>query len=162
MVITTALLTIEKNSETKFWELFENFLRTFTIFYRGTVNFRHMGMQVSRNVPISTGQSVRRSSLRLRQKKSPHNTLAPLWQQLPDHRHHIMSAVDPLGVNYMALKWRQMYLISLCFFSCASLFSHMIFYKFPSPWALGWAHFFAKFTMSKKHSIWLVSIWMVR
>ncbi len=42
------LLTIEKNSETKFWELCENFLRTFTNFYRGTVDFRHMGMLVSR------------------------------------------------------------------------------------------------------------------
>jgi hypothetical protein len=41
----------------------------------------------------------------------------------------------------MALKWRQMYSISLCFFSCTSLFSRMIFYKFPLTWAVGWAHF---------------------
>ena len=27
---------------------FENFLRTFTNFYKGTVDFRHMGVQVSR------------------------------------------------------------------------------------------------------------------
>jgi hypothetical protein len=46
--ITTARVTIEN-----FWarsgrELYENFLRTFTNFDRGTVDFRHMGVQVSR------------------------------------------------------------------------------------------------------------------
>jgi hypothetical protein len=45
---TMALLTIEKNFETKFWELCKNFLRTLTIFYWGTVDIRHMGVQVSR------------------------------------------------------------------------------------------------------------------
>ena len=31
---------IEKHSETKLWELCENFARTLTFFYRGTVDFR--------------------------------------------------------------------------------------------------------------------------
>ena len=47
-VVTTALLTIETNFETKLWELCKNFARTLTIFYRGTVDFRHMGMLVRR------------------------------------------------------------------------------------------------------------------
>ncbi len=46
--ITMALLTIETFFGTEFRELFENFLRIFTIFYRGTVDLRHMDVQVSR------------------------------------------------------------------------------------------------------------------
>ena len=48
IISTKARVTIEN-----FWarsgrELGENFLRTFTNFDRGTVDFRHMGVQVSR------------------------------------------------------------------------------------------------------------------
>ena len=67
-------------------------------------------------------------------------------------------------VDYMAPKWRQMYSISLWFFSCASLFPSipgMIFCEFPLTWAVGWAYYFMKFTRSKNYSIWMVSIWMV-
>ncbi len=64
------------------------------------------------------------------------------------------------GVDYMAVKWRRMYSISLCFSRPLLFFPGMIFYKFPLTWGsresaffLRKAHFFAKFTESKKHSI---------
>ncbi len=45
---TTALLTIETFFETEFRELSRNFPGTFQDFYKGTVDFRHMSVQVSR------------------------------------------------------------------------------------------------------------------
>ena len=60
------------------------------------------------------------------------------------------------GVDYMAVKWRRMYSISLCFSRPLLFFSGMIFYEFPLTWEVGRAYYFVKFTKSKNHSIWMV------
>ncbi len=53
-----ALLTIEKKLETEMWELCKNFARTLQDFYRGTLDFRHMGVLVSRICTIFYVESV--------------------------------------------------------------------------------------------------------
>ncbi len=68
---------------------------------------------------------------------------------------------DVKGVDYMALKWRWMYSISLCYSCLLLFFPGMIFYEFPLTWAVGRAYFLRNLP-SKKQSIWLVSIRMVR
>ncbi len=49
-----------------------------------------------------------------------------------------------IGVDYMAVKWRRMYLISLCFSRPLLFFPGMVLYRFPLTWGSRESAFFCE------------------